>query len=82
MDDAFSLSDDFDFFDSNDAFGDFGIANILEENFIESAENVSARSIRLDARRSMLRVKQKDNLRSVIGTPPKRGEQIRDLNNT
>ena len=70
----------FDLCDGDDLFGDSadfgGIDGLFDGEMIESAENVSARSIRLDVKRSMLRVKQKDNLRTVIQTPPRPGEQV------
>jgi len=76
MSDDFDFGDDFDLFDQNEAFDDFGIDSIFGDVEIESTENISARSIRIDVKRDVLRVTQKENLREVIKTPPKPGEQI------
>jgi len=62
------MADDFDFFDdfplpdADDAFDDFGMGSIVGDEFVETTKNVSARSIRLDLKRSFVRIKQKDNL--------------------
>jgi len=76
------MGDDFDFLDGfpipddHDAFDDFGVGSILGDEFVETTKNISARAIRLDLKRSYVRVKQKDNLRDIIKQPPKPGEQI------
>ena len=59
----------------DDSF-DFGVDCLLGEIELSTTENISARSIRIDAKREMVRVTQKENLRDVIKTPPKPGEQI------
>ena len=76
MSDDFDFGDELNLFGDNAAVDDFGIGGILGDVEIETTENISARAIRLDAKRDFLRVTQKENLCDVIKSPPKPGEQI------
>jgi hypothetical protein len=76
MRDDLAFLDDSPLSDTADTPDDFGLDGIFGDDFVETTQNVSARAIRLDAKRSTLRVTQKENLRDVIQTPPRHGEQI------